>query len=179
MFICRLCGCDSYMNDNQSFGYICERCSVKFDNPRLFKLPEVLVKLEDGVELPERTNFDDSGYDVKSTVDVTIDVGDTVMIPTGISVDLPDFTEIQVRPRSGMAKKYGITVANSPGTIDAGYKGPCNVLLRNGGKEPYQVSKGDRIAQFVITTKMPYRLKETNTLSDSDRGATGFGDSGK
>ena len=177
-FTCKVCGSHSY-SPYKDLWY-CSSCSVLFKDFGQFSLePVYFKKLDKDATLPKRTNETDIGYDVTSIDVVVIKPGETVMVQTGLSVELPKNTEIQVRPRSGMAKKYGIMVTNSPGTIDTGYRGPCNVLLTNTGKEVYPIAKGDRIAQFVITTKMPYEIIEVDSISSSDRGESGFGDSGK
>lgn len=177
-FVCRLCGHDSYSSNYDTF--VCDRCGVVFLDPPSFTLPPVLfIKLDEDAVIPNRASDGDVGYDAVSVMDVEIPSGSTVMVKTGISVELPPNTEMQVRARSGMAKKYSILVANGPGTIDTGYRGPCNVLLHNAGSGTYKVSKGDKIAQFLITTKLPYSFKEVDQLSETDRGEGGFGHTGK
>jgi dUTP pyrophosphatase len=101
------------------------------------------------------------------------------MVKTGLSVELPVNTEIQVRPRSGLASKFEISITNSPGTIDTGYRGPCNVLLKCTWHTIYEIKKGDKIAQFVVSPKMPYKFVEVDELTDTERGEGGFGHTGK
>ena len=177
-FICRICGHDVYSSRYDL--YTCEGCSTTFTDPTLYSLPPVLFKrLTDDAVMPVRAKEGDVGYDACSVVDVVLNPMEVVMVETGISVELPLHTEMQVRARSGMAKKYGIMVVNAPGTIDSGYRGPCNVLLINTDKEAYRISKGDKIAQFLITTKLPYKFVEVKNLGSTDRGDGGFGHTGK
>lgn len=182
-FTCRLCGGIGYITiiGNGDF-FCCATCSTIFRSPTKFSLPVVrFIKLRPDAVIPSRATAGDVGYDVCSVMDdeVTLLPRQVTMIETGISVELPDNTEMQVRARSGMAKKYGIMVANAPGTIDTGYRGPCNVLLVNIGKEAYRISKGDKIAQFLITTKLPYKFVEVDSLGETERGEGGFGHTGK
>jgi len=109
----------------------------------------------------------------------TLFPGDRALIPTGIAIELPRGYQAEVRPRSGLALKHGITVLNSPGTIDSSYRGEIKVLLHNAGSESYTVKTGDRIAQMVIMPFVRGRLVEAEELSDTARGAGGFGSSGR
>ena len=108
----------------------------------------------------------------------TIHPGEIKLVDTGLRVEIPYGWEIQVRPRSGLSTK-GITVVNSPGTIDAGYRGDCKVILTNIGMKPFTIQPGDRIAQFAVRRVPQVTFKEVEQLSDSDRGAGGFGSTGK
>jgi dUTP pyrophosphatase len=101
------------------------------------------------------------------------------LIPTGLFIELPAGFEAQVRPRSGLAFKYGITVLNSPGTIDADYRGELKVILINLGDEPFEIRDGERIAQLVVAAHEQVQWELTETLADSERGAGGFGSTGK
>jgi len=105
--------------------------------------------------------------------------GERILIPTGISIALPAGVEAQVRPRSGLAFKFGITVLNSPGTIDADYRGDIGVLLINLGHEAFEINNGDRIAQLVIARYEKIQWRLVDTLSETDRGAGGFGHTGQ
>ncbi|MCK5017834.1 MAG: dUTP diphosphatase [Candidatus Peribacteraceae bacterium] len=177
-FVCRMCGCDHY--DIAGDYFRCSGCGVVFDNIFLFTLPHVkFMKLHKDAECPKRAVDGDVGYGAVSIDTVTIEPMDIVMVQTGISVELPPHTEMQVRARSGMAKKHGIMVVNGPGTIDTGYRGPCNILLLNTKTEPYVITKGDTVAQFLITTKLPYTFVEGESLSTTDRGDGRFGHTGK
>lgn len=129
-------------------------------------------------KLPEYANAGDAGMDLFSVDDVDIKPGGRVMVRTGIEIELPPKTEAQIRPRSGLALKHGITVLNTPGTIDEGYRGEIGVILINLGESSYSVSKGDRIAQIVVKPVYTVKLVEVDALTDSKRGERGFGSSG-
>lgn len=101
------------------------------------------------------------------------------IVPTGLRVEIPMGFEMQIRPRSGLALKHGITLPNTPGTIDSDYRGPLGVLLVNLGAEPYLISHGDRIAQMIIAPVLQARFEVVDTLSDTARGAGGFGSTGR
>lgn len=109
---------------------------------------------------------------------VTLEPGRWAVIPTGLELALPSGYEGQVRPRSGLAARHGVTVLNSPGTIDADYRGEVGVILINLGREPFEVRRGDRIAQLVVAPVTTAQLEEAETLDRSDRGAGGFGHTG-
>ena len=177
-FVCRICGGSEYTPVGAAFR--CDTCSAHFSSPESFTLPKVkFIKLDENAIEPNRAKDGDVGYDAISIMDVVIAPRNTVMVKTGISVQLPPNTEMQVRARSGMAKKYGIMVINGPGTIDTGYRGPCNVLLHNTSDIEYVVEKGNAIAQFLVTPKLPYIFTEVDQLDDTDRGSGGFGHTGK
>lgn len=101
------------------------------------------------------------------------------IVPTGIRVEIPRGFEMQIRPRSGLAMKHGITLPNTPGTIDSDYRGPLGVLLINLGAEPYRIHHGDRIAQIIVAPVMQVRFEVTTALSDTSRGSGGFGSTGR
>ena len=142
--------------------------------------------------LPSYANSTDSGMDLVSVEDVTIDPGKSAIVPTGISIELPEPDEIltterkklqlcyeaQVRSRSGLAAKSQIAVLNSPGTIDEGYRGEIKVILINLSSVPFEVKKGMRIAQMVISTLVRVSLEEVSDLSETERGFNGFGSTG-
>jgi dUTP pyrophosphatase len=102
-----------------------------------------------------------------------------VIVPTGLFIELPEGFEAQVRPRSGLALKHALTVVNSPGTVDAGYRGEVGVIMLNAGKSNYSVKRGERIAQMVINELPQVTFQKVEKLSDSMRGSGGFGSSGK
>jgi dUTP pyrophosphatase len=135
-----------------------------------------------GLPLPAYQSKDAAGLDLvaalASDAPVVLAPGTRAMIPTGLAFALPRGTEAQVRPRSGLAAKHGITVLNSPGTIDADYRGEVSVILINLGQEPVTIRRGDRIAQMVIATVTQARLIQAKTLSPTERGAGGFGSTG-
>ncbi|MFN0106625.1 MAG: dUTP diphosphatase [Bryobacteraceae bacterium] len=121
---------------------------------------------------------EDAGMDLCSVADAKLEPGVPQAVPTGLSLELPPGYEAQIRPRSGLAFKHAISVPNSPGTIDPGYRGEVKVILINLGRQAYQVTKGDRIAQMVIAKYEAVEIEEGD-LSDSSRGAGGFGSSGR
>jgi len=121
---------------------------------------------------------EDAGMDLRSVEAVTLEPGVPFAVPTGITIELPPGYEAQVRPRSGLALKHALTVLNSPGTIDPGYRGEICVIMLNLGRSPYQIHSGDRIAQMVISTYVKAEWVEEE-LGDSNRGAGGFGSSGR
>lgn len=120
----------------------------------------------------------DAGLDLCSVTDVLLESGKVVLVPTGIQIELPPATEGQIRPRSGLALKNSITVLNSPGTVDEGFRGEIEVLLINLGKDPYYVRKGDKVAQLVIKPVARVDIKEVECLAPSERAADGFGSTG-
>lgn len=138
-------------------------------------------KMMDGCEdlAPKKAHHDDAAYDLKSRVDLTLEPGLACLVPTGLFLELPIHYEAQVRPRSGLALKHSLTIPNSPGTIDAGYRGEVGVIMLNAGREDYRVRRGDRIAQMVIAKLPEVELLPAETLSESRRGEGGFGSTGK
>jgi dUTP pyrophosphatase len=136
-----------------------------------------------GLPLPAYQTAHAAGLDLLAAVPedapIVLAAGEHAMIPTGLSIALPSDHEAQVRPRSGLAAKYGVTVLNSPGTIDADYRGEICVLLINHGSEPFTVRRGERIAQMVIAPVSRAELVPTSSLSTTDRGSGGFGSTGR
>jgi len=130
--------------------------------------------------LPEYATEHSAGMDLTSASEqpITIKAGEIRLISTGIAIALPENFEAQIRPRSGLAAKHGITVANSPGTIDADYRGEIKVILINLGKEDFVIEKGMRIAQMVISRYKRIFWEESETLEDTVRGSGGFGSTG-
>ncbi|MFH1313995.1 MAG: dUTP diphosphatase [Candidatus Eisenbacteria bacterium] len=130
--------------------------------------------------LPRAASRGSSGLDLLAAVDGSLDIasGTTALVPTGISVEVPEGHEAQVRPRSGLALKHGITVLNTPGTIDSDYRGEVGVILINHGKETFTVKRGDRIAQLVFSAVCDAVLEESEELGDTTRGDGGFGHTG-
>jgi len=116
--------------------------------------------------------------DLHSVESVTLGPGETKLVPTGLAIELPAGYEAQIRPRSGLALKYSITLPNSPATIDPGYRGEIRVILLNLGREPFQISPGERIAQMVIARYEAVEWEEAE-LGNSARGEGGFGSSGR
>ncbi len=128
--------------------------------------------------LPAYAHPSDAGMDLKSVADVVIPRGGRALVPTGLVVLLPPGYEAQVRPRSGLALKHGVTVLNSPGTIDSGYRGEIGVILANFGAADFAVKTGDKIAQLVIAPVTQPQVEETDVIDETDRGAGGFGSTG-
>ncbi|NCU17028.1 dUTP diphosphatase [Pallidibacillus pasinlerensis] len=129
-------------------------------------------------KLPFYANPGDAGLDLYSVEDKVIQPGEAELVATGLAIELPEGTEAQVRPRSGLALKHAVTVLNSPGTIDEGYRGEIKVILINHGKEPFKVEKHMRIAQMVIAPVTRVAIIQVEGLSDTTRGEGGFGSSG-
>ena len=128
--------------------------------------------------LPAYAHPGDAGMDIRSVDDLEIAPGARALVHTGLVMILPPGWEAQVRPRSGLALKHGVTVLNTPGTIDAGYRGEVGVILANLGDAPFAVKKGDRIAQVVIAPVTTAAIEETDVVDDTDRGGGGFGSTG-
>ncbi len=139
-------------------------------------------RLPHGADLPLPTyaTADSAGMDLLAAVDgeVTLGPGERRLIPTGLAIALPPGFEAQVRPRSGLALKHGLTVLNAPGTIDADYRGEVGVILANLGAEPFVVTRGARIAQLVVAPYQRVALQPVEALADSARGDGGFGSTG-
>lgn len=129
--------------------------------------------------LPRKAHSDDAAFDLRSRVDMELPVGRSVVVPSGVYIELPEGYEAQVRPRSGLALKHNLMLTNSPGTVDAGYRGEVGIIMYNAGSEPFQVKRGDRIAQMVICRLPEVELSVVESLSESGRGAGGFGSTGR
>ncbi|HCP00757.1 MAG: dUTP diphosphatase [Alphaproteobacteria bacterium] len=132
------------------------------------------------LDLPSYETDDAAGMDLRAAVadDVVLTPGERALIPTGMAIALPTGYEAQVRPRSGLAMRNGISLVNTPGTIDADYRGELGVILINHGQEPFTVRRGMRIAQMVIAPVTQARWQETDNLSETIRGGGGFGSTG-
>lgn len=128
--------------------------------------------------LPAYAHPSDAGMDIRSVEELTIPVGKRVLVHTGLVINLPPAYEAQVRPRSGLALKSGVTVLNTPGTIDAGYRGEIGVILINLGENDFVIRKGDRIAQLVIAPVTQPIVVEATEIDETDRGTGGFGSTG-
>ena len=150
--------------------------------PDLTDVAVTVLPHGEGLDLPAHATPDAAGLDLRAAVPddepVTLAPGDVALVPTGLQIALPDGTEGQVRPRSGLAFKHGVTVLNSPGTIDSGYRGEVGVLLVNHGRTPFVVTRGERIAQLVVSQYVPVRLVPAASLDETARGAGGFGSTG-
>ena len=144
-------------------------------------MTKILIKrLSKEVSLPKYETSGSSGMDLAAYIDSNINInpGQTAIIPTGLALSIPKGFEVQIRPRSGLAAKQKISVLNTPGTIDADYRGEIKVILINLGKDSFEVEKGSRIAQMVVCPVVQAQLKEVNDLSETDRGKGGFGSTG-
>lgn len=132
----------------------------------------------DGLDLPRYATNGAAGMDVVSAEDVTIAPGARHAVATGLALAIPHGYEIQVRPRSGLALKHGITVPNTPGTIDSDYRGELKVILINHGNDPFPIARGDRVAQLVLAPVTQAAWREVAELDETERGAGGFGSTG-
>ena len=141
---------------------------VKVINRSRFDLPRYATPLSAGMDV--RANIDEA---------VVLRPLERAMIPTGLSIELPEGYEMQIRPRSGLAAKHGITVLNSPGTIDADYRGEIRVILVNLSNEEFRIEAGERIAQMVVARHEQVEWELTEELAESERGKGGFGSTGK
>ena len=143
---------------------------------------KVLVKkLNSKVQLPKYKTGGSSGMDLMALIEKPIKIKpqESVLIPTGITIAIPEDTEVQVRPRSGLAAKSNISVLNTPGTIDSDYRGEIKIILFNHGKDEFVVNNNDRIAQMVLMPILKAEFEEVNDLPETIRGSGGFGSTGK
>lgn len=129
--------------------------------------------------VPNYETLQSAGMDLRADLKWVLGPRESILIPTGISIELPEGYEAQIRPRSGLAYKYGITVLNSPGTIDADFRGGIGVILMNHGNSDFVINVGDRIAQMVISKFERVEWKIVNQLESTERGEGGFGSTGK
>ena len=144
-------------------------------------MTEILIKrLSKEVHLPKYETQGSSGMDLSANVKSSINIapGKKEIIPTGIALSVPEGFEIQIRPRSGLAAKHNITVLNTPGTIDADYRGELKIILINFGHETFKIEKGSRIAQMVLCPVVKAKFEEVDNLDDTERGRGGFGSTG-
>ena len=144
-------------------------------------MTKILIKrLSKEISLPKYETSGSSGMDLAANIDanINIDPGKTAIIPTGLALSIPKGFEVQIRPRSGLAAKQKISVLNTPGTIDADYRGEIKVILINLGQETFKVEKGLRIAQMVVCPVVQAQLKEVDDLNETERGKGGFGSTG-
>ncbi|MBQ6341330.1 MAG: dUTP diphosphatase [Kiritimatiellae bacterium] len=137
-----------------------------------------VLRTDPEAQLPAYAHPGDAGMDVRSIEDVTLAPGARALVRTGLVLELPPDAEAQVRPRSGLALKHGVTVLNTPGTIDAGYRGEVGVILVNLGAEPFVVEKGMKIAQLVVAPVAQAEVVEVDEIDSTDRGVGGFGSTG-
>jgi dUTP pyrophosphatase len=147
-------------------------------------VPRLVIKIlphGEGLPFPAYASTGAAGIDLAAAVDqsLTLNPEHRALVPTGIAIALPEGYEGQVRPRSGLALKHGITVLNSPGTIDGDYRGEVQVILANLGTEPVTIRRGDRIAQLVVAPVTRVEIERVAELPESERGAGGFGSTGR
>lgn len=141
----------------------------------------VSITREPGVKLPAYATSGSAGMDIHAMLDeaVTLHPGERRLIPTGLKIELPEGFEAQIRPRSGLALKYGVTVLNTPGTIDSDYRGEIGVVLINLGQEDFEVKNGDRIAQMVVAPYPQVKWNEVLILDNTVRGEGAYGHTGE
>ena len=147
----------------------------------------IRVIREDGadpaVALPSYETAGAAGADVRANLPdrgkIVLMPGERALVPTGLRIEIPDGYEVQVRPRSGLALKHGITLPNAPGTIDSDYRGPLGVIVLNAGQDRFEIAHGDRIAQLVVAPVVQARFQLTGHLRQTERGAGGFGSTGR
>ena len=148
----------------------------------LTDIPVRVLPHGEGLDLPAHADAGSAGLDLRAALPddapLTLAPGDVALVPTGLQIALPAGTEGQVRPRSGLAAKHGVTVLNSPGTVDSTFRGEVQVILINHGRVPFVVRRGERIAQLVVASYLPARLVPTGALGETGRGAGGFGSTG-
>tara|TARA_E500000081_G_scaffold145776_1_gene168045 strand:- start:343 stop:813 length:471 start_codon:yes stop_codon:yes gene_type:complete len=145
------------------------------------KIPVKIMGKGKGLEPPKPATQDAAGMDLKAAIDedIILEPGAIKLIPAGFAMALPQNFEAQIRPRSGLALRHGITVLNSPGTIDADYRGEVGVILINHGKDAFTIQRGERIAQMVIAPTTNAQLEIVQELEETTRGSSGFGSTGR
>lgn len=132
-----------------------------------------------GLPVPARATHGSAGMDIVSAVDITIGPGARALVPTGFAVAVPHGYELQLRPRSGLAYKHGVTLPNTPATIDSDYRGELQVIMINHGSDRFEIHRGDRIAQLLVQRVEPVVFEEVAALPPTDRGEGGFGSTGR
>ncbi|NIZ61203.1 dUTP diphosphatase [Sedimentitalea sp. CY04] len=138
---------------------------------------------DQSVPLPSYETAGAAGADLRANLadrgSIVLQPGARALVPTGLRIEIPQGYEVQIRPRSGLALKHGITLPNTPGTIDSDYRGPLGVIVMNAGQEPFEITHGDRIAQMVVAPVLQAEFELTEALSDTQRGDGGFGSTGQ
>lgn len=147
---------------------------------KAYKMIPVKIKKQQGAETPVYQSPGSAGADICAFLDsdMTIEPGKTVLVPTGLFLEIPDGYEAQIRPRSGLALKHGITLLNSPGTIDSDYRGEVKIIITNLGDEPFVITSGMRIAQMIFSRYYRGHFFEEDELKETERNHGGFGSSG-
>lgn len=158
-------------------------CSIKGSESK--KMKELIIETKvlpgnEDIKLPEYMTDQAAGMDLRAAVEKTVKLypGETILVPTGLAIKIPRGYEAQIRPRSGLAIKHGITMLNSPGTIDADYRGEIKIILTNLGNKIFSINRGDRIAQMVFSKVERAKLKLVHELEKTARGSGGFGHTG-
>lgn len=137
-----------------------------------------IKKIKDNAIIPKYSHEGDAGVDLYSTEDYILKPGQCILVSTGIKISLPKSYEAQIRPKSGLALKYGISVCNSPGTVDAGYRGEVGVIAVNHSNKDFKIEKGKKIAQMVFNKVEEAEFEEVDELDNTTRGEGGFGSTG-
>jgi len=138
-----------------------------------------IKKLDNKAIIPKYQTKGAAGFDLCSLIDYKLHIGEMKLIPTGLAVEIPEGTELQIRPRSGIAKNYRVTLMNAPGTLDSDYRGPIGIMLINHGHDHFYIKAGDRIAQGILGPVYQAVFNEVEELSETNRGACGYGSTGK
>lgn len=138
-----------------------------------------IKRLKEDALMPKKAYEYDAAFDLHSAEEVMLRAGERKLVGTGIAIEMPQNYHAEIRPRSGLAAKHGITILNTPGTVDSGYRGEIQVILINLGKEDFLIAKGERIAQMLFSKVDAISFEEVSELAESARGAGGFGSSGK
>ena len=159
-------------------GFFTKKVALRREADTMNPIDVGVKLLSDDAKIPEKAHQSDAGFDLFATQSMFVYPGMRASIGTGIAFDIPDGWECQIRPRSGLAYFHGLTVVNSPGTIDSGYKGEIKVLIGNTGTKGYKINEGEKIAQAVFKRVPSVRLVIVDDVGDSERGEGGFGSSG-
>ena len=138
-----------------------------------------IKKLDEKAIIPEYKTDGAAGFDLCSLIDYKLVVGEMKLIPTGLAIEIPEGTELQIRPRSGIAKNHRVTLMNAPGTLDSDYRGPIGIMLINHGHYNFYIKAGDRIAQGILGPVYKAIFNEVEELSETNRGEGGYGSTGK
>lgn len=141
-------------------------------------IPIKIKKLSEDAIIPHYAHEGDAGMDVYSIENITLKPRERALIKTGLSFEIPKGFEIQVRPKSGLALKYGLTIVNTPGTLDSGYRGELGIILLNTNNQDYEIKKGEKIAQIILARYEEAQIQEVTELTDTSRGEGGFGSTG-
>lgn len=155
-----------------------EEFPLKEKQKHKFKMKIKIKKINPEAKLPSYAHDGDAGMDIYSCEDVLIIAGKTKIISTGLSFEIPYGFEMQIRPKSGLSLNFGLTILNSPGTLDAGYRGELKILVFNTSDKDYEVKKGQKIAQGIVSKIELVDIEEASELSDTSRGKNGFGSTG-